>query len=55
MAPGLSWGCLLFSGGVSELDPVEDCEDTDSLLPIELSSGPGETFSEDGGAAEKVR
>ena len=28
-----------FSGGVSEADAVDDWEDTDSLLPMEPSSG----------------
>lgn len=50
----LPWGFLVFSGGVSEVDPVEECEDTDSLLLREASSGVGETFSEDGDTAQEI-
>lgn len=56
MATVLPWGFLVFSGGVSEVDAVEDCEDTDSLLPKEASSGVRQTFSEGGDAvAERER
>lgn len=34
----LSRVCSLFSGGVSEVDADDDWDDTDSLLPIEVSS-----------------
>lgn len=46
----MPWGFLVFSGGVSEVDAVEDCEDTDSLLPKEASSGVRQTFSVGGDA-----
>lgn len=54
MATVLPWGFLDFSGGVSEFDAVEDCEDTDSLLSREASSGVRETFSEDGDTAQET-
>lgn len=55
MATVLLWGFLDFSGGeVSEVDAEEDCEDTDSLLPREASSGFRETFSEDGATTQET-